>query len=354
MNVIILNPQLDAIGILDTFNSLIWTVRYYSYGDFEIRTQVNKELLALLQFDYYLWIKESDRFMIIEDIQIDSDVEDCLVISGRSLESILERRIIWEQTMLSGDLQSGIQKLLNENIINPTMTDRKISNFSFSASSDPAITELTLEAQFMGDNLYESIEKICETNNIGFKVTVSDKTFIFSLYAGSDRSWSQTTNPYVIFSPAFDNFINSSYMKSKKALKTVTLVGGEGEGSDKKTAIASADYGGSSGVDRREIFTDASSVSSKTNDGELTDNEYVELLIQKGKEKLANYIIVDSFEGEAEAERMFVYGKDFFIGDVVQIANDYGIESKSRIIELVISQDENGTRKYPTFSAFYN
>ena len=95
-------------------------------------------------------------------------------------------------------------------------------------------------------------------------------------------------------------------------------------------------------------------MSSKTNDGELTDNEYVELLIQKGKEKLANYILVDSFEGEAEAERMFVYGKDFFIGDVVQIANDYGIESKSRIVELVISQDENGTRKYPTFSAFYN
>ncbi len=55
------------------------------------------------------------------------------------------------------------------------------------------------------------------------------KQFVFELYAGFDRSYDQTENPYVIFSPKFENIINSNYIESKASLKTVTLVGGEGE-----------------------------------------------------------------------------------------------------------------------------
>ena len=46
---------------------------------------------------------------------------------------------------------------------------------------------------------------------------------------------------------------------------------------------------------------------------------------------------------------MFKYGEDFFIGDIVQIANEYGNEETAYISELVISQDEEGFSIYPTF-----
>ena len=46
---------------------------------------------------------------------------------------------------------------------------------------------------------------------------------------------------------------------------------------------------------------------------------------------------------------MFRYGEDFFNGDVVQIANEYGHETKARILEIVMSENEEGTSVYPTF-----
>ena len=82
----------------------------------------------------------------------------------------------------------------------------------------------------------------------------------------------------------------------------------------------------------------------------LSNDEYIALLRQRGKEKLAENIDITSFEGEVEATTMFVYGQDFFIGDIVQIANEYGHETTARIIELVTSDDESGNSVYPTFS----
>ena len=47
---------------------------------------------------------------------------------------------------------------------------------------------------------------------------------------------------------------------------------------------------------------------------------------------------------------MFSYGKDFFLGDVVQIADDEGVESKSRVEEIVRSHNKEGYDVYPTFT----
>ena len=58
---------------------------------------------------------------------------------------------------------------------------------------------------------------------------------------------------------------------------------------------------------------------------------------------------VTSFEGQVETTIMFKYGEDFFNGDVVQIANEYGHETKARILEIVTSENEEGTSVYPTF-----
>jgi hypothetical protein len=236
---------------------------------------------------------------------------------------------------------------LNDAIISPSDSSRKISNFVFEASTDSAITSLRIDAQYTGDNLYDVIQKICEERGIGFKVTINEKKqFVFKLYAGTDRSYDQTDVPYVIFSPKFENIINSNYIESKSSLKTITLIGGEGEGSARKYTTV----GSGSGLNRRELFTDARDISSDIGDGEtLTDAEYTAQLKQRGKEKLAENTDVTSFEGQVETTIMFKYGEDFFNGDIVQIANEYGHETKARILEIVSSEDDTGLSVYPTF-----
>ena len=351
MNLRILDTDLNAIAVVDTYKSSIWSERYNQYGDFELYTMFSDGIFDIIKQDYYLQRGDSDRLMIIEQIQIKTDIEEgtFIIITGKSLESILMRRVVWGQKVLTGSLQDAIQTLLNECLINPSNRNRKVSNFIFEASTDSRITDLKIDTQYTGDNLYDVIESLCSESNIGFKVVFKEDTkqFVFSLYSGEDRSYEQTTNPYVVFSPSFENIITSNYIESKSALKNVTLVGGEGEGSARRyTAV-----GDVAGLDRREMFTDARDISSDVGDGKtLTDEEYIEQLRQRGKEDLAENIAVVSFEGEAETSIMFKYGEDFFIGDVVQIADGYGHETKARILEIVTSEDEDGSYTYPTFS----
>lgn len=385
MEILVLDTNFKAVDIIDTYKSFIWTDRYNEYGDFEIQAPVNMKLLDTCRQDYYLWIKESEHMMIVENIEIASDVEDgnVITVTGRSLESILDRRIIWGQSNFNGNLQEAIKTLLIEAFISPKIAERKIPNFVFAASTDERITKLTIEAQYAGDELYSVISEQCKKNKIGFKITLdADNQFVFTLYAGADRSYDQTTNPYVIFSPSYENLLNSNYFTSKATYKNVTLVAGEGEGVNRKSTIV----GSASGLDRRELYTDASGVSSTIYDDEtsdeeiesysiqtrdvifggggtddfiddetstkkMSDEEYNALLTTKGNESLAEYPINTAFEGEVEATQLFKYGEDFFVGDIVQITDDYGHEGTSYISELIISYDENGLSICPTFKS---
>lgn len=474
MDLLILDTNLEAIAVIDTYTSLIWTDRYYKAGDFELCLPASKEIFDVIKQDYYLYNKNSEHVMIIEQLTIETDTEDGnkLTVTGRSLESILDRRIVWGLKNLSGSFQNGIETLLNECIISPSKPTRQISNFIFEASEDPAITDLTLEAQYTGDNLYGIISEACEERGVGFKVVLNDnKQFVFSFYSGADRSYDQTDLPYVAFSPNFDNLISSNYVETKSGLKNVTLVGGEGEGQGRRyTAV-----GDISGLDRREMFTDARDLSSDISEDitdlfnfseyaytawsltqnqgygdsnfnsstadvsmyigrtvrmtiptytnsqqyatvfldenmqristaqqwesyetagkgalktyefvipanakylftsmfsqvainnevyygevgdfectliELSNDEYVTQMRQRGAKELSENPEVISFEGEAETSTTYVYGEDFFNGDIVQVANEYGHETAARIVEIVISDSEEGYSVYPTF-----
>lgn len=349
MDLMVLNTNLDAISVLDVYQSFIWTDRYYEYGDFELYAPIASGMLDYLKQDYYIQRRDSDRLMIIEKILIETDVEDGdhITITGRSLESILDRRVIWGQTMITGYLQDAIEILLDDCIINPSNTNRKIPNFIFKASTDTRITSLKVDAQYTGDNLYDVIQQLCEERGVGFKVTLNDsKQFVFELFMGTDRSYEQTAVPYVVFSPSFDNIISSNYIESKSTLKNVALIGGEGEGSARKYAAV----GNLSGLNRREMFVDARDISSDVgNDQTLTSEEYTNLLTQRGREKLAENTDVTSFEGQMETSIMYRFGVDFFEGDIVQIQNEYGHNNRVRVLEVVTSENEEGTSVYPTF-----
>ena len=348
MEILVLNASFESITIIDSFKSIIWSDRYRKSGDFEMYLSMDEDLLRYIKQDNYLWVKESEHCMIIEDISITSDSEEGnhMMITGRSLESILERRIVWGQKVLKGKLQNAIEDLLTEAFINPSIADRKIDNFVFEKSTDPRILELEVDTQFTGDNLYYVIQGLCNTHRLGFKIVLNEQNqFIFSLYFGSDRSYNQNTNPYVIFSPSFENIINSNYITTKSAFKNVTLVAGEGEGASRKTLVV----GSGSGLSRRELFTDARDISSDVKGGTLSTAEYNAQLKARGDENLSEYAAKTAFEGEVEATRLFKYGEDFFIGDIIQIANEYGHEGRAYISELIISQSEEGYSVYPTF-----
>lgn len=350
---IALGPTFEAIGVVDVFSSLIWTERYYGNGEFELYIPAGVESLNFLDVGCYLAAKESDCLMVIENIELEMDAEsgDHFTISGRSSDSVLDRRIIWAQTTFTGNLQTGIKKLIDENAIAPSDSARTIPNLTFSVSTDPAVTSLVGDGQYAGQNLFASVKALCEEAGLGFKLTnPSGSLLVFSLYSGVDRSYQQETNAFVVFSPEFDNLVTSRYIRSEAALKTITRIGGEGEGSARRYTTAQAPGGAGTGLARREMFTDASSISSTVNGVTISEAVYFGQLAQKGLEDLSANTALTVFDGEVLDAQMYQYGVDFFLGDIVQTANQYGMETSSRITEYIWSVNDTEARAYPTFT----
>lgn len=353
MEALVMDTNFVAVGILDSYDSFIWTDRFSSCGDFEVYTTASKETFNLLRSDYYLWRKETNKVMIIDEVQIQSDAEDGdkLIVSGESLEAILKRRIIWNKITINGNLQEGVRTLINDSIINPADENRKIPNFIFEENADERITSLTWEMSYDGEILYDVICKICESKEIGFQITLSDdNNFIFKLVIGEDRSYNQDKNAYIVFSPDWDNILNSNYLESKRTEKNVALVTGGNEENEKSITVGTA-----TGLNRKEIYIQAGDVSSEKEDGsEMSDSEYMEALKTRGEEELATYKKTHVYDGEMDAKQMFVFGEDFFLGDIVQLTDRYDNQPKARITEMIYTRNKSGFTYYPTFTVIDN
>ena len=356
MEAIILNTDFEEVGIVDVYKSFIWTDRYQEAGDFEIYAPVETTPIEYLKQDYYLWNRDSEHAMIIESVSIKSDIEDgaYVVVKGHSLECLLHRRIVWSKTTITEGtkIQNGLKILFNQNIISPSLSARAIPNFIFEESTDPKITALVYdeETDYFGDNIYTVVQNICVEHEIGFKVSLTnDNKFKFKLYAGADRSYDQEANPYVIFSPEHGNLLNSNYIESVESWKNVTLVAGDEEGSGtsatRVTRVVSIDDSSIIGITRREAYTEAGGINS-------TSKNYMTHLKQKGIDTLMTNSRVKAFEGEQDLNNsMYTYGKDYFMGDIVQVSNEYGQEGRAYVSEFIISCDESGTTMYPTFKS---
>lgn len=351
MDIYVLDEKAEILDIVDVFQSVIWTVQYYSQGDFELIVPATKKNIDLMQKDRLLCRDKDitkDTFknvMVIEDIKIESDWEegDKLTVSGKSLKSIVGRRVVWKQTNLTGNLEAGIRYVLNENVIDPEKESRKIANVELDEVA--GITD-TIDAQLLGNNIAEWIESICSTHEIGWDMYVRSKKYIFRLYKGTDRTYNQTEVPAVVFSDEYDNLLESIYTYERGDYKNAALIGGEGEGVNQRTTT----IGEATGLQRYETYIDGSSVSS--NGAIITEEQYYKLLQDYGKEQLNEVSDTESFEGNVVSDGNYKLNQDYFLGDLVQVKNEFGIEATPRIIEIIESEDEKGTAIVPKFSTW--
>lgn len=378
MEFMVLDSNFDGVMMVDTYLSAIWTVRYDQAGDFELYMPVRPDYLEGMQIGRYLWRRDSDRLMIIETVEIDSNAEDGykLIVKGRSLESLLDRRIIADTLSYEFDtsINTIIKAILTFNVISPSKTVRKIDNFTYKETTDARITNMKVTTTFRGENVYEAIVALCQTCGVGFRVLPKGAGgFEFELYMGEDRSYSQNENPYVVFSPSFENLYSSNYIKSFEAYKnsifaigtyqkeiTTTEESTDSEGNPttvttttyEETEVstwAKSEDSEPSGLARREIFVDCNSLSEGEQGGEAST--WISVAAQKGVEELAQYKTTTAFEGELDAVRQYVLGKDFDIGDIVQVENEFGITATVYVSEIVFSHDETGLTITPTFTA---
>ena len=82
----------------------------------------------------------------------------------------------------------------------------------------------------------------------------------------------------------------------------------------------------------------------------LKDLVYSVYLLSRGYEKLAERGEIISFEGSIEPNTTFIYNNDYFIGDVVNVENEYKMSIGARIVEIIETfNDKNGKSIEPKF-----
>ena len=353
MNIYILDKQLNIVDSFDFYNSIIWSNRYYKTGDFELQIPLTERVDKSILQDYFIF-REVDyqngivnRPKIIERIElINNSNNNSLLVSGRDSTALLERRIIYPTEILSGNYEESICNLINTHAIEPSDANRKIDILQIINTG--LITE-TIDTQITGDTLLKYIEDSSADYKIGFRtdLDIANKKLLFKMYIGDDKT---SGNNKVIISRSYDNLIKDYYVNDKEKYKNMAYVAGAGEGSERKLVKLNDEL---TGIDRRELFVDARDLQEKDAEGrDIPVEEYMEQLTQRGSEKLSENKVDVTNSCEAETDGVFVFNKDYFVGDIV-ICKGYK-KFNERIVETIESNTAAGVKTELTFEEVEN
>lgn len=348
MDIYILDSSNNPADVIDSFKSVIWNVQFFDVNDFELVVPATPKNIQGLQpgtalvRDMDMSAGEYHNVMMVESYEFTFDVDRgwILTVRGGGLKSILKRRVVWQQTNLTGSVESGIRKVITDNVISPADNSRAIPNFVL--DSVQGFTD-TFDVQLLGENIAEWLVSTCTLYGIGWDIYIKNGNYVFTMKKGTNRTYNQNVNIPVVFSPKYNNLISSTYTYDLENYANAALVGGEGEGTAQKVAS----IGTATGLNRYESFVDGSSVSS--NGDIITLATYMKMLQDYGASQLAENALNEKYEGQVIPNGMYNLNEDYFLGDLVQIDNEKGIEAVTRILEIIYSEDENGYSLLPTF-----
>ena len=348
MELYVLDKNLDLIGVIDNFETLIWTRKYKEPGKFQLNLPATADNISLMQDENIIYRKDDLEGGIINHIEytVSDKGEKLLAITGNLITSYLSRRINWGTVNYSGRVDLLMQKIVTDNCISPSNSNRIIPLLEI---VDTNYTD-TINIQDSYSNLTDLLTDIASAKDFGYRVRIDtrdgERYLIFEAYKGIDRSINQSNISPTIFSLNMENILTENYIKDSKDYKNVALVAGEGEGTDRKLVSIND----SKELDRFEMYVDARDLQQTSNDETLTDTEYENVLIQRGIEKLAECEKIETFEGTINTNANNIYKVDYDLGDIVTIVDkDLGIKLDTRITEIEETYEKGKVKIVPTF-----
>lgn len=347
----------EIIGTFSDYISLIWTERFNSYGDFELSVPLTKKHFDLLIPDRFIEIPTSSDLMIIENVNIQDDDNQRMTIKGKSFESLLGRRIVynWRDTQSDVKLSDLLSLLTYDNLLSKDVEGRDIPWLSIDISIPDDLKDQTLQTSInRGDDLGSSIYALGGIYGFCPRASFdpSTRNVILNFIFGSKTD--------IIFKHANYNLSKSSYALSTNNFKTSAIVAGSGEEEKRTIAVISRsttetifDEDGTKevtvfdykGVTRREMFVDARDIQKKSGE---TNSKYIERLKERGIDKLKENNKEYVIDGTITNTGRYVLNVDYSLGDIVKIESNF-YSATARITEIIQSWSDTGYEIYPSF-----
>ncbi|MCU6603843.1 siphovirus ReqiPepy6 Gp37-like family protein [Peribacillus frigoritolerans] len=343
------DKDFNFMAEIDDYESLQFTRRFFSVGEFELRIHADKKHVDLIDKGILIVLgNQFHKVGIIKSRSISLDGEQW-VFQGPTLKGITGQRITVPPVGLAydvykGSAESAMKHYINANVINPVDTRRKITQVSTIATSNRG-SQVNWQSRFKV--LSEELQGIAETTEMGWEIFFDPvaKTWLFDIVQGMDRSINQTINPPVIFSPDFRNVKSQEYTDSDLNYRNVGYVAGDGEGEDRRVV----ELGTATGIDRLETFIDARDIQeTNADDTPIPEAEIVANLTDRGNQKLiTEYTNQSTFESQLLVPEMatnnMAYEEDWDLGDIVTVQNrKWKVTLDSRITETKETYEPGG------------
>ena len=265
-DIYVLDKDLNAIGLVDTYKSCIWSNRYKELGDCELYIEATAGMLDILKDDYYLARLDDDMVCQIKHIELDTDAENgnYLVVTAYDAKRFLDQRVIWGTANCKGSVEAFIRSMVDKALISTDISERKLTKPGGGAllqlGSTAGFTETATE-QMSYQNIGNKVRDYCTRYGWGYRFVKDGSCFRFELYKGADRS------AMVVFSDDYENLDTTTYTKDSTHLGNIALVAGEGEGAERTRAVS----GTAEGMDRYEVYVDAKDLSKTITWADLTE-----------------------------------------------------------------------------------
>ena len=361
MELFILDSLFRRKTIVEDYISLVWAERFNEFGDFKVVIPSNYANKVLYKPGLFFGISKSDRIMKLETVEdAEEDGVKTLTLSGRSIEFILEHRVVWPTNAalsatpswtISGPPKAIIDSVVSAQLSRSSWEPNNIPNLRLGVSRYPLDTIIPPADSIAirmtePTSLYNYIKEIAKNYGLGFRIYKGpqwDDEIYYDTYSGSDRTLGQSAVPPVVFSFDLENLNSWSILKSVEKQFYGCYVFSK-YGFD-EVYVNGYDASTPAGINR-SIF----SIVVTEPDELTTDSQRQAYRIQKGIEALVSKQDIFVIDGEVSQNSQYIYGTDYFLGDLVDMRDDTGAINHMRVIEQIFTDDSNGEKAYPTLA----
>lgn len=356
MEIYTLDSLLRRTAVFDLYESLIWTERWREIGDIQLDLKSTQHNRNQFREGTHLAINESYRVMTVETVEdtIDDEGKEILKVKGRSLEAILEDRVVKQflddlvadpEWVLVAEPGNIARQMFHYICVLGALDPGDVIPFIQAGAllPPPNIPEPDSPIEWVQkpDALSKAIGDICQLYDLGYRLIRNFDTsqLYFDIYTGNDRTTRQSILTPVIFSPRLDNLQSTTEFSSVQGSKNVAYVFSEGGHAVVYGDNIDPDI---EGFERRVLVVNANVPA---------DHPDIEgALVQAGTEELRKNRAIALFDGELNQRGEYKYGRDYELGDLVEMRNRDGIVTYKRVTEQIFVSDAEGDRSYPTLA----
>lgn len=350
----IFDYNMNRLGIVENFTYCQYTEKLSDAGSFTLKCPATETNKVLVVNDNIIWF-EDNIAGIIQSVKTEDSNGPFIEANGSLLLCILDWRYIYPVFVGNGKINEIMESVVKNNCISNKDAKRNFQNLEIAEYTGEFET---ISKQKTGGSVLEFLRELSEAYSCGMKIDFypKEKKMRFSVIKGKDRSVSgRSAGNVVVFSETLNNIVSAEYTNDNSNYRNVTIVDGEKSDGTRKNQFV-FDGEEKSGFLRRELYTDARDLQSEiTNDDgslvSITEEEYNKMLINRGNEKLAECLILKSFESQIRSDvgSAYQYRKDYNLGDVVTIIKEsFDLTMDAMVTEVTVTQDVNGYTVTPT------